>query len=647
MTNYVFEDYNPNTPIVADWLNQVEQLRRNIVPVDGQISSDISSFTQDTGAEPTVAGTVQAKLRTMVSVKDAPFNATGDGSTNDTFAIQAAIDYVQSAGGGSIFFPRGVYQVHPNTLLINAPDISMVLYGEGPTASQLNGIGDGWRLGTDIPNSNLSFLSIRGLGFNGDGGLNPAGIGLYLGGVITQGEFSDLAFVGCDIGLQLENVFTCTFKNLRFRNYNTGLRGTTSFAAQHNTFLNCYFSDGRVISPATAKPISSNAMGNNTYIECDFESSGYIASVDMRGGAGFDTMINCRFERCNVGTSSWLIPGDRGLYLNTILAPSDPNNCVGTSAYMIDIGGQGNVFDGVLTDGTLGANTLRFQSTARQNKVVFDSLLSNDTYAAVYNLVTDVSQGDNVTEWPGGGVTKNTIAQICDTWGGGPVNQFIEDSMAWSTFTTSGLVNSAGPAGSTQQALGPLGYGYTRDLNTPSAAKKGYWSFSATAGYTYIFSVFFLPKVAGDTIDMAGGSNLASPTWRNTPLPDTAKWQRCFIAIRATSTATHYFQIRTNGGTGVYAAFPMLEEWINSADRLGPSGLVLSTVSTGAQDYAYLHNPTPVSKQQMYGTDVPAVGRFTQGDIMWNMGAVSGDPPGWMCTVSGAPGTWTAMANLA
>jgi polygalacturonase len=59
-----------------------------------------------TGAVPT---TVQAKLRESVSVKD--FGAVGNGVTDDTAALQAAIDAVHAAGGGTILFPTGTYMI--------------------------------------------------------------------------------------------------------------------------------------------------------------------------------------------------------------------------------------------------------------------------------------------------------------------------------------------------------------------------------------------------------------------------------------------------------------------------------------------------------------------------------------------------------
>ena len=41
----------------------------------------------------------------VVNVTDAPFNAKGDHFTDDTDAIQAAIDYISSQGGGRVVIP--------------------------------------------------------------------------------------------------------------------------------------------------------------------------------------------------------------------------------------------------------------------------------------------------------------------------------------------------------------------------------------------------------------------------------------------------------------------------------------------------------------------------------------------------------------
>lgn len=50
----------------------------------------------------------------------------------------------------------------------------------------------------------------------------------------------------------------------------------------------------------------------------------------------------------------------------------------------------------------------------------------------------------------------------------------------------------------------------------------------------------------------------------------------------------------------------------------------------------------------VYGvTAAPASGTWKRGDQAWRSDASSGNPPGWVCTAAGSPGTWTAMANLA
>ena len=66
-------------------------------------SSLVGYLPSGTGA---VATTVQTKLREAVSVKD--FGAVGDGVTNDSAAVQAAIDTVETLGG-NLIFPPGKY----------------------------------------------------------------------------------------------------------------------------------------------------------------------------------------------------------------------------------------------------------------------------------------------------------------------------------------------------------------------------------------------------------------------------------------------------------------------------------------------------------------------------------------------------------
>ena len=86
----------------------------NIIGINSNNASQISYTPAGTGA---VATTVQAKLRETVSVMD--FGAVGDGTTDDTAAIQAAVNALNSAGGGSLYVPSATYLITQITLKSN------------------------------------------------------------------------------------------------------------------------------------------------------------------------------------------------------------------------------------------------------------------------------------------------------------------------------------------------------------------------------------------------------------------------------------------------------------------------------------------------------------------------------------------------
>jgi hypothetical protein len=73
------------------------------------ISPDACGVTYNPPFTGGVAYPVCEKLEQIVSVKD--FGAVGNGVTDDTAAIQAAIDSVFNTGGGTVYLPTGTYLV--------------------------------------------------------------------------------------------------------------------------------------------------------------------------------------------------------------------------------------------------------------------------------------------------------------------------------------------------------------------------------------------------------------------------------------------------------------------------------------------------------------------------------------------------------
>jgi pectate lyase-like protein len=97
----------------------------------------------------------------IYNVKNSPYNAVGDGVTNDTTAIQTAINDANAAGGGMVFLPNGNYKV--TTLGLKA---EVTIRGTGMRSTLLTGTA-----GSDIfviPNVGAhSMFEISDLGTSG------------------------------------------------------------------------------------------------------------------------------------------------------------------------------------------------------------------------------------------------------------------------------------------------------------------------------------------------------------------------------------------------------------------------------------------------------------------------------------------------
>ena len=105
------------------------------VNISGAINATKLRFLQ-AGASG-VARTVDSKLKDTVSVKD--FGAVGDGATDDTAAIQAALD-----ASRSVSFPHATYAITSTLLIKNQ---LQVIYGNN---SSINYTGSSWALDAQL-----------------------------------------------------------------------------------------------------------------------------------------------------------------------------------------------------------------------------------------------------------------------------------------------------------------------------------------------------------------------------------------------------------------------------------------------------------------------------------------------------------------
>ncbi len=111
-----------------------------LAELSGASGSALVGFSQSVSY---AAGTVGAALKRVVSVTDEPFGATGDGVTDDTAAILAAILAVASTTGlssdgdptGALYFPSGVYRITQSGVFSALGDTlrsGVLCFGDGP-----------------------------------------------------------------------------------------------------------------------------------------------------------------------------------------------------------------------------------------------------------------------------------------------------------------------------------------------------------------------------------------------------------------------------------------------------------------------------------------------------------------------------------
>lgn len=126
MTHTVFVDQNPNTPIVAAWLNDVDGHVYSSAPVAPATAvhpaTALGYTASGTGA---VVRTVASKLGESLSIRD--YGAVGDGVTDDTAAIQAAQAQARILKK-KVYAPAGVYAY---SQLLDLTQPGDYLYGDG------------------------------------------------------------------------------------------------------------------------------------------------------------------------------------------------------------------------------------------------------------------------------------------------------------------------------------------------------------------------------------------------------------------------------------------------------------------------------------------------------------------------------------
>jgi hypothetical protein len=290
----------------------------------------------------------------FIVITDAPYNAVGNDSTNNTAAIQAAIDAAAAAGGGQVIIPAGIFKTGPLTF----PKTVMIA-GVSEYASILKANSAGVLLtyfGTDL----FDFSDY----FNHLGGPTLYNLTLEGANVGTDG----VLYTEMSYGM-FRDVFVKNFTGKGFR-IEGGVFCRIDNCRAHHCAYGFYYKQvnpSTVYGPGNPLPSSLNVIQNsqaffNTVrgihyqegdglmiVECDLESNGTVGNA--ASGAVYVSMgINYAttgliMDRCwveaNVGGSHLEIANTGYNLLHTVSNTTFADFDVGALSHAIILGGGG------------------------------------------------------------------------------------------------------------------------------------------------------------------------------------------------------------------------------------------------------------------------------------------------------------------
>jgi parallel beta-helix repeat protein len=116
------------------------------------------------------------------------FGALGNGSTDDTAAINSAIAAAVSAQGGTVFFPSGNFVIS-STLTLSTRGVHLIGAGRHATVISASA---GFRSGDMILITNIQYCSVKHMTLSGGATFRTGGAGVHINGP-SAGQMNEMA----------------------------------------------------------------------------------------------------------------------------------------------------------------------------------------------------------------------------------------------------------------------------------------------------------------------------------------------------------------------------------------------------------------------------------------------------------------------
>lgn len=639
---------SPVAGMLIGW-NESSDGLKNYAPIGGTLlgqqlaAADGSSLVgfRQSGAG-AVVRTAQDKMREWVSVKD--FGAVGDGVTDDTAAVHAAIDYAKGRLG-SVFFPAGTYRVTSGyTQSVAYADVR--LYGEGSTRETLN-------LNTNPPSGS----HIR---------LDSADASSFFYKVAARHH------------LQVENLlFSCAQYVLdrKFFAFDSG--GSHSFSNINFESVEkpicyepgCYFQSSTIenVQFRNSGTIHSELGGNNLrgtlLVLTDVHHEGAVPANSEKivcnlSGIRQIQGINFLLEGAGPG-ADW-----------TILRLQNPYASSWTREQIATFHGYWSEWSGVQPLYTVHQSGGRvvFDSTTgvvqpATSKYKLDTMgaveLRNASFSgASYDVSTAFELEDYLCQVSFNEINARNFGRAKTT------PNFTITNCSEARDGASLLLVGTAFGNKLAQKLWEFDGGYVDQGKVSFNVFGGGSSYPSTDS-VYGRKLVIVPNV--DTVDVRFAAKV---------FQKTQPGQQCGYAARLklpTFTGgayqiKHYIDSAVVGlatlfdssysGSEVEFVFPFVDTvggklqigfTITSVSATGTSGnleIYHAAIYLG-KELPHTTLPSYPTNVVTYATAAPTLGSWTRGDVVWNSSPSASGVPGWVCVTTGTPGTWKAMAALA
>lgn len=345
----------------------------------------------------------------MVTYNVKDFGATGNGVTNDTKAIQAALDAAHAAGGGTVYIPEGIYiitgtgKAYEGALRIYS---NTELYGDGMGDTELK-LQDGWSskitglIRTPV-NEETHDVIIRDLTLNGNRENTTADVDGIMTGVLPGSPKQDNNILIERV--EIHDVSRIAF-NPHEQTTNLIIRDSVAHHNSWDGFVGDYVSnavyENNVAYANDRNGINIVTHSHDVVVQNNISyDNGQYGIVVQRGTGsetipGYEDLLNYNV----VVENNTVYGNDRGIVLKQVeeIQIID-NNIYGNDRDGIYVEGAFNsVIDGNTVDAATNALVIRNYSgdlpgpEASYNNIVINNILSGAAYSIVENDATTVN----------------------------------------------------------------------------------------------------------------------------------------------------------------------------------------------------------------------------------------------------------------